>query len=40
MEVNIVKKKQFKFSIKIARNLGVLIDKKCYVKVKVVMICS
>jgi hypothetical protein len=29
MEVNIVKKKQFKFNIKIARNPGVLIDKEC-----------
>ncbi len=40
MEVNIKKKKQFKFNIKIVRNLGILIDKKCKVKVKVVMICS
>jgi hypothetical protein len=40
MEVNIEKKKQFKFNIKIARNLGVLIDKERKVKVKVMMICS
>ncbi len=40
MEVNIKKKKQFKFNIKIVKNLGVLIDKEYKVQVRVVMICS